>query len=118
MFAMKNGVGWGIASLASSSTEAASYPRVKQVRHLEEYRLELIFTDGTKGELDLKERVVGRGGVFRPLEDITFFRRVRVDSEAGTIVWPKEVDFCPDVLYSLVTGKPIRLPEPPRESMS
>ena len=88
------------------------FPRAKQVRHLEEYRLELTFSDGTKGELDLRERVVGRGGVFGPLEDISFFRQVQVDPEAGTIVWPNEVDFCPDVLYSLVTGKPIRVLEP------
>ena len=88
------------------------FPRVKQVRHLEEYRLELTFTDGIKGELDLKERVVGRGGVFSPLSDISFFRQVQVDPEAGTIVWPNEVDFCPDVLYSLVTGKSIRVLEP------
>jgi hypothetical protein len=84
------------------------FPRVKQVRHLGEYRLELSFTDDTKGELDFKERVVGRGGMFTPLEDIGFFKRVQVDPEVGTIVWPNEVDFCPDVLYSLVTGKPIR----------
>ena len=87
------------------------FPRVKQVRHVEGYRLELSFTDGTKGELDFRERVVGRGGVFKPLEDVSFFRQVQVDSEAGTIVWPNDVDFCPDVLYSLVTGKPIRLLE-------
>lgn len=91
------------------------FPRVKQVRHLGEYRLELSFTDGTKGELDFKERVVGRGGVFTPLEDIDFFRRVQVDPEVGTIVWPNEVDFCPDVLYSLVTGKPIRVRRKARE---
>ena len=84
------------------------FPRVKRVRHLEEYRLELSFTDGTTGELDFKERVVGRGGVFTPLQDIDFFKQVRVDPEAGTIVWPNEVDFCPDVLYSLVTGEPIQ----------
>ena len=88
------------------------FPRVKQVRHLGEYRLELRFTDGTTGELDLKGRIVGRGGVFGPLEDVGFFRQVQVDPEAGTIVWPNEVDFCPDVLYSLVTGKPIRVLEP------
>lgn len=87
------------------------FPRVKQVHHLGEYCLELSFTDGTKGELDLKERVVGRGGVFTPLEDIGFFKQVKVDPEAGTIVWPNEVDFCPDVLYSLVTGRPIRVQE-------
>jgi hypothetical protein len=88
------------------------FPRVKQVRHLGEYRLELSFTDGTEGQLDLKERVVGRGGVFAPLQDLDFFKQVRVDPEAGTIVWPNDVDFCPDVLYSLVTGKAIRVPEP------
>ncbi len=84
------------------------FPRVKHVRHLGQYRLELSFTDGTKGELDFKARVVGRGGVFAPLEAIDYFGEVKVDPEAGTIVWPNEVDFCPDVLYSLVTGQPIR----------
>ena len=85
----------------------AMFPRVKQVRHLGGYRLEMSFTDGTKAELDFEERVVGRGGVFSPLEEIVFFSRVKVDPEAGTIVWPNGVDLCPDVLYSLATGKPI-----------
>jgi hypothetical protein len=76
-----------------------------------DYRLELSFTDGTTSEIDLRERIAGRGGVFRPLQDMEFFKQVRVDPEAGTIVWPNGVDFCPDVLYSLATGKPIRVAE-------
>jgi len=88
------------------------FPRVKQVRHVEDYRLELSFTDGTTRELDFKQRIVGRGGVFRELEDVRYFMQVHVDPEAGTIVWPNGVDFCPDVLYSLATGKPIRVLEP------
>ena len=88
------------------------FPRIKQVRHVAGYRLELSFTDGITGELDFKERVVGRGGVFKPLEDVDFFKQVQVDPEAGTIVWPNDVDFCPDVLYSLVTGEPIQEMEP------
>jgi hypothetical protein len=88
------------------------FPRVENVRHCGDYRLELTFKDGTKGELDLRERVVGRGGVFTPLENLDFFKQVRVDPEVGTIVWPNEVDFCPDVLYSLVTGRSIRVLEP------
>jgi len=83
------------------------FPRVKQVRYVDNYRLELSFTDGVVGELDFRTRVVGRGGVFAPLEEIEFFKQVRVDPEAGTIVWPNGVDLCPDVLYSLTTGKPI-----------
>jgi hypothetical protein len=88
------------------------FPRVNHVRHVRDYRLELGFADGTRGELDFKDRIVGRGGVFTPLEDVSFFKQARVDPEAGTIVWPNDVDFCPDVLYSLVTGKPIRALEP------
>ena len=88
------------------------FPRVKLVRHVRDYRLELTFTDGTTREVDFRQRIVGRGGVFRELEDVGFFERVQVDPEAGTIVWPNGVDFCPDVLYSLATGKPIRVLEP------
>ena len=78
-------------------------PRVKGVQHTGEYRLALSFTDGTTGEIDLRGRIAGRGGVFLPLQDFEFFRQVQVDSEAGTIVWPNGVDFCPDVLYRLAT---------------
>lgn len=85
------------------------FPRVNKVRYLADYRLQLSFTDGTEGELDLRDRIVGRGDVFAPLQDVNYFKLVAVDPEAGTIVWPNEVDFCPDVLYSLVTGKPITI---------
>ncbi|MEZ4868446.1 MAG: DUF2442 domain-containing protein [Caldilineaceae bacterium] len=83
------------------------FPRIEKVRYLEEYCLELQFTDGTKGKLDFQQRVVGRGGVFEPLEDLEFFKQVVVDPVAGTLVWPNDVDFCPDVLYCLVTGQAI-----------
>ena len=82
-------------------------PRVTGVRHLEEYRLEIGFSDGTVAELDFRGRIVGRGGVFRPLESVDVFAQVAVDPEAGTLVWPNGVDFCPDVLYAEATGKPI-----------
>ncbi len=83
------------------------FPRIVNVRHVEEYRLELTFSNGDKAELDFRDRIVGRGGVFAPLEDIGFFRQVKVDPEIGTLVWPNEVDFCPDVLYSVATGEPL-----------
>ena len=87
------------------------FPRIKRVRHICDYRLGVTFTDGAPAELDFRQRIVGRGGVFRQLEDIEYFKGVQVDPEAGTIVWPNGVDFCPDVLYSLATGKPIRVLE-------
>jgi len=84
-------------------------PRVNHVRWLGDYRLELGFTDGVRKDVDFRDRIVGRGGVFRPLADIEFFRQVRLEPDAGTIVWPNGVDFCPDVLYSLATGRPIEI---------
>jgi len=85
------------------------HPRITSVRHIEDYKLELRFTDGVRAELDFRSKVVGRGGVFAPLEDIDFFRRVQVDKEAGTLIWPNGVDFCPDVLYTEATGAPLPL---------
>lgn len=51
-------------------------------------------------------------GVFEPLRDPAFFSQVRVDPEAGTIVWPNGADLDPLVLHSRVTGVPITLDLP------
>ena len=83
------------------------FPRVAQVRHLQAYELEIGFSDGTIAKLDFRGRIAGRGGVFAPLQSVDFFAQVSVDREAGTLVWPNGVDFCPDVLYAEATGKDI-----------
>jgi hypothetical protein len=81
------------------------FPRVTGVRHVKDYELEISFADGTVAGLDFRLRIVGRGGVFGPLESVEFFKQVAVDREAGTLVWPNGVDLCPDVLYAEATGK-------------
>ena len=88
------------------------FPRVAAVRHIQGYCLELTFSNGARGEVDFRNRIVGRGGVFAPLEEVAYFARVQVDPEAGTLVWPNGVDFCPDVLYSEATGTPLPAPQP------
>jgi hypothetical protein len=80
---------------------------VTEARVLDAYRLELHFSDGVRGAVDLSPRILGRGGVFRPLEDPQFFRQVRVDPELGTIVWPNDADFCPDLLCRWALGEPV-----------
>lgn len=82
------------------------------VRVLDGYRIELTFSDGVSGIVDLANRIVGRGGVFVPLETPEFFRQVAVDPELGTIVWPNGADFCPDLLHDWVTGRAVSPPEP------
>jgi len=84
------------------------FPRVSGVCHINNYELEISFSDGTVAILDFQKRIVGRGGVFTPLENIDVFAQVTVDREAGTLAWPNGVDFCPDVLYAEATGKDIK----------
>ena len=86
------------------------FPRITNVTYVDGYLLELTFEDGVRARLDFAERVVGRGGVFAPLEDVSFFKQVRVD-RSGTVVWPNDVDLDPDVLYSEATGTPIEIAE-------
>ncbi len=85
-------------------------PRIIRVKHIEKYCLELTFANQEKAKLDFHDRVVGRGDVFKALEDIDYFKQVVVDEEIGTIVWPNEVDFCPDVLYSETMNQPHSIP--------
>jgi len=80
---------------------------VVEVRALDGYRVYLRFGDGAEGVVDVSRRVPF-DGVFEPLRDPEYFRRVRVDAELGTIVWPNGADLDPLVLRSLVTGE--RLP--------
>ncbi len=85
---------------------------VTDVRVLDGYCVELTFSDGVCGVVNLANRIVGRGGVFKPLEAPEYFRQVAVDSELGTIVWPNGADICPDLLYDWATGKPVQRPQP------
>lgn len=57
------------------------------------------FEDGTAAEVDLSY-LLDYGGVFEPLRDPEYFRRLRADREAGTIVWPNDADIAPETLYA------------------
>lgn len=71
---------------------------VKSVEVLEGFQLRLSFDDGTSRDLDVEELL--RGPVFEPLlSDPELFRRVEVDKELGTIVWPNGADLDPVVLH-------------------
>jgi hypothetical protein len=70
---------------------------VTRVEPLEEYRLRLWFDDGRERVVDLSD--ILWGPMAEPLRDPEYFRRVRVDDELRTIVWPNGFDLDPDVLH-------------------
>jgi Protein of unknown function (DUF2442) len=61
------------------------------------YRLRLTFADGTVGDVGFAGREWR--GVFAPLADPSYFARVTVDPDAGTIAWPNGTDMAPEPLY-------------------
>ena len=77
---------------------------VVAVRVLRPFVLEVTFDDGVQREVDM-EPLLG-GEVFRPLRDPAYFARVRVDPDAGTIVWPNGADLAPEFLYYGDEGPP------------
>lgn len=81
---------------------------VVTVRPLDGYRLYLRFEDGVAGVIDLATQLSFRG-VFKPLRDPAYFQLARVDPDLGTVVWPNGADLDPDVLYSVLSGSPIKL---------
>lgn len=71
--------------------------RVSSVEPLDGYRLRLTFNDGVVTEADFSDDL--RGPLGQSLRDPMYFRRVRVDEEAGTVVWPNGLDPDPYVLH-------------------
>ena len=76
---------------------------VRRVEPLGDYRLRLSFSDGLVGELEIDPR--GRGPMFEPLVDRTYFRTVKVSRAAGTIVWPNGLDLAPETLHRRVLAE-------------
>jgi hypothetical protein len=76
-----------------------STPLLTEAKPLGGYTVRVRFEDGTIAEVDLSY-LLDYGGVFEPLRDLDFFRQLRADPEAGTIVWPNEADIAPETLYA------------------
>ena len=79
---------------------------VTAVEVIGEYRLRLAFQDGTVGDVDFSGREWR--GVFEPLRDPSYFARVELDAEAGTIAWPDGLDMAPEPLYDAARRHPVR----------
>ncbi len=70
--------------------------RIVYVKAASDWRLEIAFSDGTRGVVSLKDRLFGP--VFEPLKDPAVFEKVSID-EFGAVCWPNRHDLAPDALY-------------------
>lgn len=80
--------------------------RVKKVKYIGEYKIELLFSDRKKKVVDFDKKLKNAKGVFLPLKDQDYFAKVKLDDCHHSICWPNGADVCPDVLYE--EGKEIQ----------
>jgi len=70
-------------------------PRVKSVKALSKYKLDIIFEGNEEKIYDCSSLL--NFGVFKELNDDNYFKKVRCLD--GTVAWPNDQDICPDTLY-------------------
>ncbi len=70
---------------------------VSDARYVDDYRVEVQFSDGMKGVADLAGAL--DGPAFELLKDRSVFAQFRVDEDLDTVVWPNGADFAPEFLY-------------------
>jgi Protein of unknown function (DUF2442) len=80
-------------------------PAVVGVAVIGDYRLRLLFDDGTAGNVDFSS--MEWKGVFEPLRDPTYFATVKGDPEGATVVWPNGADLAPETLYQEARKNPL-----------
>jgi hypothetical protein len=73
--------------------------RVVKAKACGPHSLDLTFKDGRRKRVNLLPLL--EGPVFQPLRDPAFFARLRLDTTAGTVVWPNGADIAPEALYDL-----------------
>lgn len=76
-----------------------STPMLTEAKPTEGYTVHVLFEDSTSADVDLSY-LLDYGGIFEPLRDPEYFRKLTADSDAGTIVWPNEADVAPETLYA------------------
>ncbi|MFA5139937.1 MAG: DUF2442 domain-containing protein [Elusimicrobiota bacterium] len=79
---------------------------VVEAKHVQGFRVELVFEDGRRGVVDLSS-YPSKGGVFSRLSDPDYFKRVCVNQDLGTICWPDGPDIAPETLYRMLADGPI-----------
>lgn len=71
--------------------------RVASFNILSSYTLRVEFDDQTTQIIDFQPILAG--DLYGPLQDLSLFNQVQIDSEVHTLVWPNGADFDPATLH-------------------
>jgi hypothetical protein len=81
-------------------------PDVISASHLEDYKIELTFDDGSKGVVDFS-KYLSLGWVFKRFHDKDFFLSFEINGEIGVLSWRDErddIEIAPETLHSEARG--------------
>lgn len=84
------------------------YYDIEKFSFIEDYKVELFFSNGKRGVINFKD-YINKGGVFNRFKDYNYFKNLELNKEIKNIVWPNGLDISPESLYSKATGE--SLPE-------
>ncbi len=74
---------------------------VTKAKYAGNYKIEIVFDDGKKGIVDLKDFIFcDKRTVFERLRDAKQFRNFLLDNQ--TIVWGDDLDLAPEFLHDLL----------------
>lgn len=71
---------------------------VTSAKYVSEYKLQLVFSDGKSGIVDLEGALWG--SVFESLKDLERFKAFKIDDVLETVAWTNGADLAPEFLYN------------------
>ena len=81
-------------------------PELETAEYAGGYSINLKFSDGVAGTVDLESELWGE--VFEPLKDVQIFRQFSIHPELRTVCWPNGADFAPEFLYEVAAQQVAR----------
>ena len=76
------------------------FESVIKAKHIKDYKVWITFDNGMEGEIDLKQKLKNKKGVFTPLQDINYFKNFKIKND--TLSWDNGADLAPESLYELL----------------
>jgi hypothetical protein len=73
---------------------------INNAKYIDEYKVYLLFNDGKKGVVDLKNELDGE--IFKPLKNINFFKSFKLND--WTLTWENGADFAPEYLHNILNN--------------
>ncbi len=76
------------------------FESVVNAKYIKNYKVWISFDDGQEGEIDLKNKIKNKNGVFKPLKNENYFKNFKIEND--TLSWENGADFAPESLYELL----------------